>query len=67
MFQLFKDFVINSATGWVEFEGEVVSADEIASQTITLSPQDVMALAKNGGGPVRLIDLNEAAGRKYRR
>jgi hypothetical protein len=63
-FELYKDLAINPMTGWVEFEGEVVSVDELSNQTI-LEPSDIMQIAKSKENFLRLLTLDEAAGRKF--
>jgi hypothetical protein len=50
-------------TGWVDWDGTLISADELAAQTNSLQPEDVMRLAKASECNLRLVSFNEAKGR----
>ncbi len=59
---LYKSFVIDTAEGWIENNGEVIEAEQLAQDTV-LSVRAVMTLAKKGKCGLRLISADEALGR----
>lgn len=65
MLQLWKALIESVGNGYVEFNGEVISVNDLAAKTI-LSSVEIMVMAKSGNSSLRLLSMDEAVGRTYK-